>query len=154
MSLNILFVFFRVPLIGFFVAFFYISNLAFCKTNSTGNTLDTRQTNILCSPGCAKSFSRLTQPRLCKVEDELSWGFDNCHEQASGVQVSQCSHIQLSSLSPPFSPPSQPFLIEKVILQKLMGPPKNQKPRRPFWGPLAAILDFIGVAGSERVPLV
>ena len=37
---------------------------------------------------------------------------------------------------------------------------KNQKPigrhlfrpRLPFWGPLAAILDFAGVAGGERVP--
>ena len=30
-------------LIGFFVAFFYINNPAFCKTNSSGKTLDTRQ---------------------------------------------------------------------------------------------------------------
>ena len=26
------------------------------------------------------------------------------------------------------------------------------RPRRPFWGPLAAILDFAGVAGGEQVP--
>ena len=25
-------------------------------------------------------------------------------------------------------------------------------PRRPFWGPLVAILGFAGVAGGERVP--
>ena len=30
-------------LIGFFVAFFYINNPAFCKTNSSGKTWDTRQ---------------------------------------------------------------------------------------------------------------
>ena len=27
------------------------------------------------------------------------------------------------------------------------------RPHRPFWGPLAAILDLAGVAGGERVPL-
>ena len=26
------------------------------------------------------------------------------------------------------------------------------RPSRPFWGPLSAILDLAGVAGSERVP--
>ena len=34
-------------LIGFFVAFFYINNPAFCETNSSGKTLDTRQKNFI-----------------------------------------------------------------------------------------------------------
>ena len=45
--------------------------------------------------------------------------------------------------------------IKKLIQQKLTGAPKNlllSRSRRPFWGPLAAILDFAGVAGGQRAP--
>ena len=43
--------------------------------------------------------------------------------------------------------------IKNLILQKLTGAPKKPfQTRQPFWDPLAVILDFAGVAGSEGVP--
>ena len=47
--------------------------------------------------------------------------------------------------------------IKKLILQKLIGAPKPMgrhlsRPRRQFWGPLLAILDFAGITGGERLP--
>ena len=54
----------------------------------------------------------------------------------------------------PFFSPSSTFLIEGVLgLEKVDGSTKKPRgrPHRPFWCPLAAILDFAGVAGGERV---
>ena len=42
-------------LIGFFVVFFYIDNHAFCKTNSSEKTMDTRQ-KIFCATLCVNLF--------------------------------------------------------------------------------------------------
>ena len=52
-----------------------------------------------------------------------------------------------------FFPPSQPFLIERVLGSKnLFSKSCLERPKKPFWGPLAAILDFAGIAGGERAP--
>ena len=46
--------------------------------------------------------------------------------------------------------------IKKFILRKLLRTPKNlgldlSRPHPPFWGPLASILDFAGVAALQAV---
>ena len=97
----------------------------------------------------------------------------------AGNDVVATIFIRLFLFFPPrfFSSPSRPFLIEGVLGSKNLfskvawnaQKPRGRhisRPRRPFWGPLAAILDFAGgaalqavrhcrrcgVAGSERVP--
>ena len=42
---------------GFFVAFFDINNRGFCKTNSSGKTLDTRQKILFAALGLGGSHS-------------------------------------------------------------------------------------------------
>ena len=48
-----------------FIAFFDINNPAFCKTNSSGKSLDTRQ-KILCAalPPCSLALSPKKIPRV------------------------------------------------------------------------------------------
>ena len=46
--------------------------------------------------------------------------------------------------------------IKKLIIQKLTGAPRGRhlsRPRWPFWGPLAAILDFVGGELTPPSPL-
>ena len=103
---------------------------------------------------------RLTQPALAwrnltigTSSQRSSWSLSR---QLTGTTTVDCyfHHSFLPTLSHHFSVTTFSHRkvprIKKVIQQKLMGAPQTQggrplsRPRRPFWGPLAAILEFWG----------